>query len=256
MQEPGMNKDQPWAVVAGATGSLGRAIALKLASKGLRVLAIARTEAALAELAEAAPNIVPCAGDMGSNEVSEIIAARVDGPVRIAVQAVGLPIRRKDQAFDPNSLGVGTNLKVGGFLRLVAGVDARLQPGSRLVALGGYHGFEPDPTATGPGVINAGLANLIRQLSIPYGKKGVSVHLVSPGPVDTDRIRKLADDSARIRGLPAETILDEWRNESSFGRLITTDQVAWMVGLLLDPEADSLHGSVIHMDGGRRKGIV
>lgn len=131
-----------------------------------------------------------------------------------------------------------------------------MHEGSRIVALGGYHGFEPDPTATSPGVTNAAMANLIRQLSVRYGKRGISVHLVSPGPVDTPRIRKLAADAARITGETAEQALDGWRAESSFGKLISVEQVAWAVALLLDKEADALHGSVIHLDGGRRKGIV
>lgn len=244
------------AVVAGATGSLGAAITRKLASKGLEVLAIGRREAELEALAVEIPGVRPCVADLADNHAVDAIRARLSGPVRIAVQAVGLPIRPKDQPFDPSSLGIAVNIKIGGLLRLTSALDDHLERGSRIVALGGYHGFEPDPTATGPGVTNAAMANLIRQLSARYGPRGVSVHLISPGPVDTDRIRKLADDSARITGDSAENILDGWRRESSFNRLITTDQVAWTAALLLDPEADALHGSVIHLDGGRRKGIV
>lgn len=245
-----------WAVVAGATGSLGGAITRKLVSRGLKVLAIGRREEELNDLAKQAPGVVPCVADLGDNAAVETIKARLEGPVRIAVQAIGLPIRPKDQSFDPASMGVAVNIKIGGLLRLTSALDDHLEAGSRIVALGGYHGFEPDPTATGPGVTNAALANLIRQLSVRYGPRGVSVHLISPGPVDTPRIRKLADDAARITGADAESILDGWRQESSFHRLITTDQVAWAVALLLDPEADALHGSVLHLDGGRRKGIV
>ncbi len=248
--------EQPWAVVAGATGSLGGAIARKLATKGLRVLAVARREAELKTLVETTPGVTACAADLGDNAAIEKIKAAVDGPVKIAVQAIGLPIRPKDRPFDPTSVGVAANIKTGGLLRLTNALDDRLGRGSRIVALGGYHGFEPDPTAIAPGIVNAGLANLIRQLSMLYGKRGVSVHLVSPGPVDTPRIRQLAEDGARLSGEPAESILDGWRKESSFGQLITVDQVAWAVSLLLDPEADCLHGSVLHMDGGRRRGIV
>ncbi len=245
-----------WAVVAGATGALGSAIARKLASKGLKVLAVARRKAELDALCAETPGITPCVADMADNASIEVVRAAVGGPVRMAAQAVGLPIRPKDQPFDPASMGAAVNVKIGGLLRLTSAVDERLGRGSRIVALGGYHGFEPDPTATGPGVVNSALANLIRQLSVRYGARGISVHLISPGPVDTPRIRKLADDAARQTGASPESILDGWRKESSFGKLITVDEVAWAAALLLDPEADALHGSVLHLDGGRRKGIV
>ena len=252
-----MSQDtEQWAVVAGATGSLGGAIARKLASKGLKVLAIARNGGDLEALAASSAHITPCVADLSENAAIDIIREAVGGPVKMVAQAIGLPIRRKDQAFDPSSMGVAVNGKIGGLLRLTSAVDSRLGHGSRIVALGGYHGFEPDSTATGPGVVNSALANLIRQLSVRYGARGVSVHLISPGPVDTPRIRRLADDAARQTGTDPETILAGWRKESSFGKLITVDEVAWAAALLLDPEADALHGSALHMDGGRRKGIV
>nr|WP_087573722.1 SDR family oxidoreductase [Sphingomonas sp. CDS-1] len=244
-----------WAVVAGATGSLGSAISAKLASMRLKVLAIGRNEAELTKLSRLG-NIHPCIVDMADNSAIDIVKRHIEGPVKIVVQALGLPIRPKDQPFDPASVGKAVNIKIGGLLRLVEALDHQLHEGSRIVALGGNHGFEPDPTATSPGVTNAAMANLVRQLSVPYGKRGISVHLVSPGPVNTPRIRKLAADTARITGETAEQALDGWRAESSFGKLISVEQVAWAVALLLDKEADALHGSVIHLDGGRRKGIV
>ena len=244
------------AVVAGATGSLGGAIAKKLTSRGLRVLAIGRDEEKLNKLAKENPLITPVIADMASNDVIEVLRSKINAPVRIAVQAVGLPIRPKDAPFDPDSLGKAVNIKVGGLMRLSSALEGNMKPNSRLVVLGGYHGFEPDPTAIGPGVTNSALANLIRILSHRWGKQEVTVHLISPGPVDTSRIRKLADDASRIRGIPAAEILAEWCAESSLAKLITTDQVAWAVNLLLDPEASCFHGSVLHMDGGRRKGIV
>lgn len=244
------------AVVAGATGALGGAIARRLTERGLHVYGVARSADALADLAAANPRITPVVGDMGDNAVIETIRAAVPGPVRIAVQAVGLPIRPKDAAFDPNSLGNAVNIKAGGLMRLMTALENHLQSGSRVVVLGGYHGFEPDPTAIGPGVTNAALANLVRILSHGLGSRGVSINLISPGPVDTPRIRKLADDASRMRGIPAEEILQQWCDESTLPQLITTDQVAWAVAMLLDPEAIALHGSVLHMDGGRRRGMI
>ncbi len=258
-----MKKDshERWSVVAGATGSLGGAITSMLIDQGHRVLAIARDRAKLNTLVAANPSVLACQADLALNDarnaISEAIVANgLEGPAAAVVQAIGLPIRPKNQPFDPDSMGIAVNVKCGGLMRLTGALDEHLGRGSRLVALGGYHGFEPDPTATNPGATNAALANLVHQLAAIYGKRGVGVFLVSPGPVDTDRIRKLADDASRIRKVDAAAVLDEWRNEATSGKLINLDQVAWTVRLLLDAEADAFHGSVLHIDGGRRKGIV
>jgi NAD(P)-dependent dehydrogenase (short-subunit alcohol dehydrogenase family) len=59
----------------------------------------------------------------------------------------------------------------------------------------------------------------------------------------------------RDDGATAEQVLDEYRSGSPLGRLTTVDEVAWAVGLLLDPEASALHGATLSLDLGRRRGI-
>lgn len=42
---------------------------------------------------------------------------------------------------------------------------------------------------------------------------------------------------------------------NSLGRLPTADEIAWAVALLLEPQADLLHGSVLTLDAGGHRGI-
>ena len=53
--------------------------------------------------------------------------------------------------------------------------------------LGGHYGYEPSPAAPLAGMANAALANLVRALADHWGPKGVTVHMVAPGPVDSPR---------------------------------------------------------------------
>jgi NAD(P)-dependent dehydrogenase (short-subunit alcohol dehydrogenase family) len=92
-------------------------------------------------------------------------------------------------------------------------------------------------------------------LSDHWGPKGVTVHLIAPGPVESPRMHVIAERSAQRRGVTPEQVLDEYRASSPLGRLTTVDEVAWAVGLLLVPEAASLHGSTLSLDLGRRRGI-
>lgn len=242
------------AVVVGATGALGGAIARRLRDEGLVVVAVARSAVG----AGSGDGLVPCAADIGSDDAVPAIAAAVEGVglgVRMVVQAAGLPAAGPLATIAPDALGTAVALKVGGMLRLVRAVDPWLGEGSRLVALGGHYGTEPSPHTTGAGVTNAALANLVRQLSDAYGPRGVTAHLVAPGPADTDRLRRLCAEQAGRRGLDVEEVLAERRAESPLGRLVTAEQVAWAVSLLLAPEADALAGSALALDMGARRGV-
>lgn len=230
------------AVVVGGSGSLGGAIADRIAGTGLDVLRVGRHG--------------PCVADVGSDDAVGAIADAVGGrPVRMVVQAAGLPAAGPLATIEPDALGRAVALKCGGLLRLVRAVDAQLRPGSRIVALGGHFGSEPAPYACAAGVTNAALANLVRQLAIAYGPRGVTAHLVAPGPADTPRLRGLSQQAADARGVALEEVLAERAAESPLGRLVTPAEVAWAVAALLAPEAAALTGSGMALDVGARRGL-
>ncbi|WP_018333859.1 SDR family NAD(P)-dependent oxidoreductase [Actinomycetospora chiangmaiensis] len=240
------------AVVVGASGALGSAIAERLGRAGLAVVAVARKPP------DPTSGTLPCAADIGDDAAVAAIRDAVDAldrPVRMVVQAAGLPAAGPLPTIDPAALGTAVALKVGGMLRLVRAVEHRLRPGSRLVALGGHYGSEPSPHTCAAGVTNAALANLVRQLADHHGPDGVTAHLVAPGPADTDRLRRLSQARADERGVDVAVILDERRAESPLAALVTPAQVAWAVATLLDPEADALTGSTLALDVGARRGL-
>jgi hypothetical protein len=52
-----------------------------------------------------------------------------------------------------------------------------------------------------------------------------------------------------------EDVWQEYVAQNSLGRLPTASELAWAVEMLLDPEADVLHGSVLFLDAGGHRGI-
>jgi NADP-dependent 3-hydroxy acid dehydrogenase YdfG len=106
------------AVIVGATGSVGSAVARRLVAQGWKVVAVARSEESLAGL----EGVVPCPADIADNSSIEAIAAALDGPVDLAMIAVGLPVRGSVETIDPDLLAVGANVKLGGALRLLRAV--------------------------------------------------------------------------------------------------------------------------------------
>lgn len=245
------------AVVVGASGAVGGAILRRLRSEGLTVVAVARDSDALNKLGAEDPGVLPCPADIGTAASQATLAdtVRNGGPVRMVVQATGLPPTGALATVDPDALGTVVALKLGGFLRLVRAVDDQLEPGTRIVAIGGHFGSEPTPQTCGAGVTNAALANLVRQLADVYGARDVTVHMIAPGPLDTERLHRIAASAAKARGVSVGTVLDEYRAHSPLNRLTTTEEVAWSVAQLLAAEAGALHGSTLALDGGSRRGI-
>lgn len=246
---------QEIAVVVGSTGAMGAVITQRLAAAGLTVVAVARSADALASLAAQVPGVRPCVADIADDSAVEAIRASLDAPVRLVVQGAGVATAGGVLTAPTAAVVDAVNIKVGGMLRLVRAVDERLLPQSRLIAIGGHYGFEPSAYACTAGVANAALANLVRQLSWAYGPRGITSHLVAPGPADTERLRRVAVARGELDGSSAEAVLDQMRAESAIGAFTTPEQIAWAIAMLAAPEADALAGGTLFMDAGRRKGL-
>lgn len=248
-------------VVVGATGAMGSVITDRLTDRGHRVVAVARSADDLEKIASGNPLVHACPADIGDDgAVDDIRAAlaqpALDGPLRMAIFAAGLPVKGSVDAIAPAALATAANIKVAGTVRLLHGVRERMAPGARFVAIAGSLGIEPGPLDAGPGTANAALLNLMRQISALYGPRGVTVHTIAPGPIDTPRLRGLVDSEVEQTGRRPDEIWERYRAKTTLGRLPTLDEIAWLVEMLLAPQADVLHGAVLTADGGVRHGVL
>ncbi|NKY65767.1 SDR family oxidoreductase [Gordonia rubripertincta] len=235
---------------------MGTVITDRLVTRGLRVVAVGRDRAALDTLAATSELIAVCPTDIGDDRAVADIRAAIDGPVQLALFAAGLPVRGSADTIDPHALATAANIKTGGVVRLLHAVRDHFVPGSRFVSIAGSLGIEPGPLDAAPGTANAALLNLMRQISALYGPRGVTAHTIAPGPIDTPRLRAFAARESAETGRPVEEIWDTYVARTSLGRLPTLSEIAWLVDVLLAPEAAVLHGAVLTADGGVRHGIL
>jgi NAD(P)-dependent dehydrogenase (short-subunit alcohol dehydrogenase family) len=242
------------AVVAGASGTLGRAITAMLVARGVDVLAVARNVDNVGDF-EGPGSVTLCAADLGSDASVETIAAVCPKPLKMVVLATGLPPAGDIESLTPDEMNGGFNEKVGGLLRLLRATSANFAPGTRIVVLGGHYGAEPNAAAPLAGMANAALANVVRSLADRFGPRGVTAHVVAPGPVESPRMDAIAErTAAREPGVSPSQVLDRYRAASPLGRLTTPAEVAWGVCLFLDDESAAMTGSVLWLDAGRRRG--
>jgi len=243
--------DSRIAVVTGATGTLGSLVVEGLAGRGLAVVAVSRSGVGPGR-GEAAAVAADLADDASAEAVRAALPA---GSLGMLVHAPGLPGGGGVLDIDPGGLAVAVDLKAGGLLRMLRAVDERIAGRSRVVAIGGHLGLEPSEHAPLAGVANAALANLVRQLAAPLGRRGATVHLVAPGPFESPRVDALVAAKAAGSGRTPEEVRAEMVAGNPLGRLPTADEVAAIVVGLLDPAADALTGSTLVADGGARRGI-
>ena len=248
---------KPVAVIVGASGEIGSSIARAVASRGATIVGVGRSKAPLSELKAdiGSSDFQSVVADISEDGCIQTIEGAVSGNVRMVVLAAGVPVAGGVETVAPEAISNAINVKVNGFIRLVRAVEAKLSKHSRLVAIGGHYGFEPSPYAATAGVANAALTNLVRQMNWAYGQRGITAHLVAPGPAYTERLRRVIADRAQLAGSSVEDEMLKMVSESAIGALTDPRAIGWMVANLLDEEADALAGSSIFMDAGRRRGL-
>lgn len=237
------------AIVSGGAGAIGQVIVRRLLAHGLDVVVVGRTAAELPDGARF------CAADLASDNAIATVAAALSAPVRAIVHSVGVPVAGGVLEASTDAILGAVNVKVGGLLRLVRAADKHFVKQSRIIAIGGHYGLEPTAYAATAGVGNAALMNLSRQLALAYGPRGITAHVIAPGPADTERLRAVAAARAAQRGVDIAEVFAELKAESAIGAFTTPEQVAWGVVTLLAPEADAMTGSTLMLDSGRRRGL-
>lgn len=242
-------------VVVGATGALGAPVARQLRDDGHSLVLVARSQDSVDELA-ASLSAVGVAADVTSQADVDKVSDQVRGKgLRMLVYLPAAPMTTNVLTADPSALSAAFDVKVNGLLRFVKALDSEFVAGTKIVVVSGTFAFDPSPMAASAGVANAAQVNLVRQLQRALGERGVTLHVVAPGPVMTQRWLSVAQAEAARRGVSLDVIKEEAAAANPTGELVTIEQVAWAVSILADPHASALAGSTLLLDGGRRTSI-
>ncbi|QYD69138.1 SDR family oxidoreductase [Paraburkholderia edwinii] len=247
------------ALVLGAGGGLGGAIARALAGEGVRV-AVADVDLAAAEktshaINDAGGRALSVQWDLADLASIDGHVSKIEselGPVDILVNNTGGPPPTPASGQDPALWRKHFDSMV---LSVVAITD-RVLPGMKSRKYGRII------TSTSSGVVapipNLGLSNALRlslvgwskTLAKEVGRDGVTSNIVLPGRIATDRIRFLDEAKAKREGRSVEDVSAESTGSIPVGRYGEPREYGDMVTFLASPRASYITGSTIRIDGG------
>ncbi len=247
------------ALVLGAGGGLGGAIAASLAAEGAKLAladvsaeGLARTEAVVKAKGGQALSLVWDLADLAAIETN---VARIEaelGPVAVLVNNTGGPPPTPASGQDPALWAKHFNAMV---LSVIALTD-RVLPGMRAAKWGRII------TSTSSGVVapipNLGVSNALRSTLVGWsktlarevGRDGITANIVLPGRVATDRIRFLDEQKAKRENRSVEDVAAESTGSIPAGRYGKPEEYGDTVAFLASERASYINGSVIRVDGG------
>lgn len=182
--------------ITGASSGIGHALALALARKGATVIATARRDDELRNLAEAAKglggriHVEP--GDVTDVARMEAVvssAEAVVGPIDTAVLNAGIYLPVHGEAFDASAFRKCVDVNLMGAVHGLSAVLPRMvaRRRGRVAIMGSLAGYGGVPASAAYGATKAALINLAASLRMDLADVGVVVQVINPGFVATPR---------------------------------------------------------------------
>ncbi|NLK95809.1 MAG: 3-oxoacyl-[acyl-carrier-protein] reductase [Clostridiales bacterium] len=237
------------AIVTGAAKGIGKAIAIKLASKGINIVLNYRSSEDEAikvenEIKTFGVEVLRVKGDISKIEdVENLINSAKEkfGKIDIMVNNAGITkdtllLRMKEEDFDSV---IDVNLKgVFNCLKTITPIMVKQRAG-KIINLSSVVGIVGNAGQVNYAASKAGVIGMTKSLAKEIGARGITVNAIAPGFIETDMTEVLG-----------EKYKEEVKNGIPLKRLGKPEDVANVVAFLASDDANYITGQVIHVDGG------
>ncbi len=247
------------AFVAASTGGLGLAVARVLAAEGVRVAITGRRRERAAEIAaeltSAGHSAVAIEADLSTPEG---VAAAVDhavqalGPIDILVLNGPGPKPGAAATLSADDIAAAFELLVKPHHALVS----QLLPGmrerrwGRILAIGSSGVVAPLPNLAVSNTGRAALAGYLKTLAAEVALDAVTVNMLLPGRIATDRVAELDQAAAKRRGTTVAEIQLESRKGIPARRYGEPEEFGAAAAFLCSAPASYITGVALRCDGG------
>jgi 3-oxoacyl-[acyl-carrier protein] reductase len=233
------------ALVTGASGGIGSAIARKLHAAGAKVALSGTRQEPLERLAEELGErayILPCnLSDMAAVEVLPKQAIDALGSLDILVNNAGITRDNLFMRMSDEEWQTVINVNLTATMKLCKGALRGMMKSrwGRIINISSVVGATGNPGQGNYAASKAGMVGMSKSLAYEVASRGITVNVVAPGFIATAMTDKLADDrkEAILVQIPA-------------GRMGAAEDIASAVGYLAGDGAGYVTGSTLHVNGG------
>jgi len=239
------------AVVTGAGGGLGRAIATALAGQGARIVAV-DLPAALEGLAAGWEGVAVDLAAPSAKAVLEALAARL-GAVDIVVANAGVvPPWRGVAELDPEEWAQVMAINVWGVAATLGAFAPALAISGRgaVVVMASINGYRAHPRQVLYTASKHAVIGVMRAAALDLGARGIRVNALAPGAIATEALRGRVAARHAAGGPAPEAALAALAAETALGRIATEAEVAAAALWLVSDAASGITGVVLPVEAG------
>jgi 3-oxoacyl-[acyl-carrier protein] reductase len=254
------------ALVCGSTKGIGRGVAKALAQEGARVALNGRHESAVDQAArqlaaETGQTVSPFVADVGIEAQAAALVTRVHHELgRLDVlfcNASGPPAAAfSQQTAEAFHRAIELNLLSTVHLARAAVPLMRKLQWGRIICLTSVAAKQPLPGLILSTTARAGVLGFSKALADEVAAEGITVNVVCPGFIATERITELTETRAKREQRGSQEIMREMVAEIPLGRMGRTEELAAAVAFLASERASYITGAVLQVDGGFTRSII
>jgi len=244
------------AVVTGAGAGIGRAIALRLARDGARVLVADINPAGVEETVALARaenlRVVGHVADVSCADAPERILGAADeyfGPVSLLLNNAGMghaefPTLHDAETTSDAEFDRILAVNARSLFRIARGAIARMKPQGHgvIVNIASIFGMTGVPGTMAYGTAKAAVIGMTREMAADCGPMGIRVNAISPGLVETAMTQKRLKESAFFHSMTVGMV--------PLGRVGRPEDIAGAAAFLCSADASYVNGHVLVVDGG------
>ncbi|HEU5027952.1 MAG TPA: SDR family oxidoreductase [Spirillospora sp.] len=239
------------ALITGAAGGLGSAVARRLASCGHLVALNDRPGRSVGDLAAELDGIAAPADVSDPDAVREMvehIERRTGDHIGILVANAAYTTLSPFAEHDLGDWWRIVDVNLGGTFACAQAVMPGMveRGGGRMVLVSSEWGVTGRPDATAHSASKAGVIALAKSLGRELAPLGIAVNAVAPNVIDAG----LLEVDAVAAGVTGEEIRARYAARVPLGRIAATEEIAAAIAFLADDRLPALVGQILHVNGG------